>query len=206
MKFSSKVGGLPLEAVVREYESLKGLLLLPTGLGMAVGAGLASALLWGGWESGSAALLACVVGLMIQGVGTWWFATWYDNHLGSARAARWDMVLPGVVAALCVPLILLSMGHDFFSGWPVLLAPPVLAGLLLLLLLHQLRRSGLTRGHLVACGLLGLSGLLPAVVPVASGHRITLTFLATGLTVIVIGLLDHRRLLASVSWSGWQAV
>ena len=64
MKLSSKASCLPLEAVVREYEGLKGLLLLPTGLGMALGAGLASALLWGGWESGLAAPLACVVGLV----------------------------------------------------------------------------------------------------------------------------------------------
>lgn len=206
MRLSSKADCLPLEAVVREYESLKGLLLLPTGLGMVLGAGLSSALLWSRWESGMAAPLACVVGLAIQAVGTWWVARWYDDHLGSARAPRRDMVLPGVVAALCLPLILVSMGHDFFSGWPVLVAPPVLAGLLLLLLRHQLRRSGLTRGHLVACGLLGLSGLLPAVVPVTSGHRVTLTLFATGLTVIVIGLLDHRRLLASVGGSGRKAV
>lgn len=206
MRLSAKADRLPLETVVREYESLKGLLLLPTGLGLALGAGLASALLWSGRESGMVAPFACLVGLVIQGVGTWWVARWYDDHLGSARADRRDMVLPGVGAALCLPLILVSIGHDFFSGWPVLLAPPVLAGLILLLLRHQLRRSGLTRGHLVACGLLGLSGLLPAVVPVANGHRITLTFFATGLAVIVIGLLDHRRLLASVGGSGRQGV
>ena len=204
MRVSHQAGSLPLAAVVREYESLKGLLMLPTGLGLVLGAGSASALLWGGWEPAMAAPLACVVGLAIQGVGTWWVARWYDDHLGSARAARRDMVLPGVVAALCLPLILVSMGHDFFSGWPVLLAPPVLAGLLLLLLRHALRLSGLTRGHLVACALLGLSGLLPVVVPVAGAHRITITFFATGLTIIAIGLLDHRRLMASVGGSGRQ--
>ncbi|MCE1177960.1 MAG: hypothetical protein LWW86_02870 [Micrococcales bacterium] len=188
---------LPLEAVVREYDSLKGLMLVPTGAGLLVGAAVAA--MATGSDSGLGPLLGGLAGLLVQGIGLRRAQRWYDDHIGSATSSHRTSATTVLAAAAGCLAILAAIGLDAFSARPVLLAPVLIALVTLALLRYALRRSGLTIGHYAACAALALSALLPAVVDLSTAGRVLTSFAAAGLAVIAIGLIDHRRLMSAIT-------
>ncbi|XVX20817.1 hypothetical protein ACQP1U_02750 [Actinomycetota bacterium] len=188
---------LPLEAVVREYDSLKGLLLVPTGAGLLVGALVASMAIDS--DSGLGPLLGVLAGLLVQGIGLRRAQRWYDDNLGSATSRHRTSTVAVLAAAAGCLAILAAIGFDAFSTWRLLLAPVLMAVLMLALMRYALRRSGLTIGHYAACGVLALSALLPAAVDLSTAGRVLTSFAAAGLAAIVVGLIDHSRLMSAIT-------
>lgn len=185
---------IPVDAVVRDFDMLKGRSVAAVGYGLVVG-GLVALL---PSQTGITIALAPMVGIAVASLAEHRARRWYAEHVGTARAPGGRLVLPGVITAASVPLLLLLVGIDAFSGLAVLATPPAVAALLYLALRRGLQHSGFTPVHVGACLALALVGIAPALVPLDMAWRIVISFLATGVALIVIGRTDHRRLVAAL--------
>lgn len=165
-------------AVAREYDALMGLSLVVLGIGCVV-AGL----------TGQTAVYVAI-GAALSGAS----ASWYVKRYGRVRAtgSRNSLIFAGSMAMVVV--LLLGYVLDRWLQLPVLLT---LIGLAVSLAVGQflmLRRTGLTAIHWCVYGALGLAAFAPLVGGPRGGDAQQYMLICAGLALIVLGLVDHRRL------------
>lgn len=165
-------------AVTREYDALMGLSQVVLGIG-AIVAGL----------TGQTAVYLAI-GAALSGAS----ASWYVKRYGRVRAtsARNTLIFAGAMAMVVV--LLVSYILDRWLEPPVLLT---LIGLAVTLAVGQflmLRRTGLTVVHWLVYAALVLAAFGPLVGGPRGGGALGYILVAAGIALIVLGIVDHRRL------------
>lgn len=165
-------------AVAREYDALMGLSLVVLGLGCVV-AGL----------TGQVAVYVAI-GAALSGAS----ASWYVKRYGRVRASgsRNALIFAGSMAMLVI--LLLGYVLDRWLQLPVLLT---LLGLAVSLAVGQflmLRRTGLTPVHWLVYAALALAACAPVAGWPRGADSLPYVLVTAGLALIVLGVVDHRRL------------
>lgn len=165
-------------AVTREYDAMMGLCLVVLGIGSVI-AGLTGQM---------AIYLALGAALSATSV------SWYVKRYGRVRATKSRNTLTFVGSMAMVVLLLLGFVLDRWLVLPVLLTLVVLAFSLAVAQLLMLRRTGLTVMHWVVYAALLLAAFAPMVGGPRGGAALDYILVAAGIALIVLGIVDHRRL------------
>lgn len=174
---------LPLDktvALAQEYDGLMGLGYVALGVGFVF----------------AAAISQPAVGIALGAVFCALSAPWYARRYGwvRPRPERTRRLLVGAVVAVLIVLV----GY-LVDVW---LSPPVSASLLAVAVVLgggqflTLRRVGLTTIHWVVYGLLVLAAFAPLVGVAPVDLFSSYALVVTGIALIVVGVVDHRRLVA----------
>ncbi len=165
-------------AVAREYDALMGLSLVVLGIGCVV-AGL----------TGQFAIYVAI-GAALSGAS----ASWYVKRYGRVRAGgtRNGWIFAGSMTM--VVILLVGYVLDRWLQLPVLLTLIGLAGSLAVGQFLMLRRTGLTPIHWCVYAALLLAAFAPLVGGPRGGDAQPYMLICAGLALIVLGLVDHRRL------------
>jgi hypothetical protein len=165
-------------AVAREYDALMGLSLVVLGIGCVV-AGL----------TGQFAVYVAI-GAALSGAS----ASWYVKRYGRVRAAGSRNALIFAGSMTMVVVLLVGYVLDRWLQLPVLLT---LLGLAVSLAVGQflmLRRTGLTAIHWAVYAALVVAAFAPVVGGPRGGDAQPYMLICAGAALIVLGLVDHRRL------------
>lgn len=165
-------------AVAREFDALMGLSSIAMGIG-AIVAGV----------TGQTAIYLAM-GSLLSGAS----ASWYVKRYGRVRgtSARNALIFAGAMAV--VVILLLGFVLDRWLQGPVLFT---LVGLAISLGVGQflmLRRTGLTVVHWIVYAALVVASFAPMVGGPRGGAGLDYILVAAGLALIVLGIVDHRRL------------
>lgn len=165
-------------AVAADYHQLQGLITATTGAGLIV------------WSFGNLTWAAITIAI---GVALW--TTYYERRYGKA-AGRGSLL--GSIVAVFAALIVCMVGYvaDGLLHWPVLVLPLIGAACLIVSFRLSYRHVGVTWAHWAAVGFLVLSSLAPAFGLAAPGAGTGIFVL--GAAMVVIGLVDHARLVAAM--------
>lgn len=162
-------------AASRDYDMLQGL----------VAAGCGAALVVCGLTDQPLALT--FLALITTAAGT----SWYRKRYGHKRTTTERNVVGAVISAIAIVVLMITSGFDYFQESPVLLTSLAGAALLALGYGSGLKHVGMTVWHWVVIAALAASSLLPLLGwhPGRFAAHIPL-----GVALIVIGLVDHARL------------
>ena len=165
-------------AVAADYEVLQGLITAATGAGLLV------------WAFGSSTWATIVMALGVAvGVG------YYQKRFGKA-VSRHSAILTVAFALVAVVVGSAAYGVDRTLGLPVLVLPLAAAVLMLVGFLWGYRHVGVEPAHWVALGLVAVSAFVPLVG--LDGLRERTGLLSLGAALVLIGLVDHARLVRSM--------
>ncbi len=180
-----------LTAAGGRYYTLRGLLLLPTGL-IFLAAGLFNTPPIGDEQvSGSAAWF--VVALAIAAVGYFAFNRYYVTTFGRVEPSRGTLVRITIYNAACAALIAVGITLDMRLDLPMSLfgAAYGISLVVYYRMLHVLRPY-----HLALLG--GFAVLALAPVWGQAHDKVSLAMIPMGLVTIAVGLCDHRDLVNSL--------
>ncbi len=170
-------------AVAKEYDALQGLAPAVMGLGLVGGAATDQPVIW----------ILLAAGLVSATNG--WYARRFGTVKPTADRAAWA-ALCSVVAGL---LFLGGYALDRALQGPVLLTLLAVALSLGVGQYLLLRRMGLTVLHKVVYVLVALAAGGPLVGLGRGNALLPYILLVSGLALVVIGLVDHRRLVRALS-------
>lgn len=165
-------------AVAREYDALQGLTCVIMGVGCLGAAFLDQPAVWialGGGLGSSA-------------------NAWYVRRFGTVRPAPGRTAWSVLGAVVAVTLVLLGYVLDRLLRGPVLLTLLAVAASLAIGQHLLLRRVGLTLVHRFVHGLVALAALGPLVGLGRGDALLPYVLVVTGAALIVVGAVDHRRL------------
>ncbi|MET1007588.1 MAG: hypothetical protein ABWX96_18700 [Propionibacteriaceae bacterium] len=165
-------------AVAREYDALMGLSLVVLGLGSVVA----------GLTGQTAVYLA--IGAALSGAS----ASWYIKRYGRVRAGGLRNLWIFAGAMTLVVILLVAYVLDRWLQLPVLLTLLGLAASLAIGQFLMLRRTGLTPAHWCVYAALALAALAPVVGGPRGAEALAYVLVCAGVALIVLGLVDHRRL------------
>lgn len=177
------------QAVTREFDMLKGLLLVPPGIGMVVyGVGFAA-------ESTAAA----IVMLFIIGLGFPLVSWWYAKHYGRARTPWRRNVIGAAIALPALVAIFAALGVDHFEQPPVVISLILTAVFLWAGIRLSARRLRMGHADHVVAAVLLVTSLAPLAVGGAGDFpAVSFYFTVTGIGLVFLGVAWHRRLVALV--------
>ncbi len=172
---------LPLEravALAQEYDGLMGLSYIALGLGFLYAAVT------------DQPAIGIALGAAFSGLAT----SWYVRRFGGVkpRPGRSSRLFAGAMIAVVILIVAFVLDR-----W---LTPPVSLSILAMVLVLgggqflTLRRVGLTPIHWVVYGLLAIAALGPLVGLGVGGLTSTYVLTVIGIALIVVGFVDHRRL------------
>lgn len=166
-------------AVSKDYDMLQGLITVGTGISVLLAATNHN-FLWMG--IGSA--LSVVIGV-----------SWYEKRFGRARSTRSRSAATVLFSILAILVVVIASGVDQWRSGPLLWTPLVAGPLMLAGEWAGLRHTGLTLWHWASCILLTLCAFIPLL-----GYQPSFWFSMGTLApaLIVIGLVDHRRLVEAL--------
>jgi hypothetical protein len=184
-----------LESAARDYSHLRGLLSVPLGTLMIIGA-------LSNWEWGPFAhswvFLVALVGL---GGVTLAIYRYYDEHFGRITSATRDQVR-AAVATIAVAAIVFggALWLRSEAGWSLDVPVNALAaGLAAGLLTSYALTVGLRRHHLVIWGGLLVAALLPVWGGLSLSDTTNIGLLLGGVAAMLSGVLDHYLLVRRFS-------
>lgn len=169
-------------AVASDYEALQGLITVGMGLGLLVMSASATPAFGAVWIG-----VAVAVG---QG--------YYYKRYGRVRYRPGRTVRALVVAMVVVALGTAGIVADVFAQLPILLGPLLCAAGLLIFFKVSYQHVGVTWAHLAATAGLAACSLLPLTVWFAEADGWRLDLIVFGLVFIVVGLVDHLRLVRAM--------
>ncbi|SEP67817.1 hypothetical protein [Microlunatus flavus] len=165
-------------AVAADYEVLQGLITASTGVGLVV------------WAFGSSTWATIVIALGVAvGVG------YYQKRFGKA-VSRHSALLTIAYALVAVVVCGTAYSIDRALGLPVLVLPLAAGALLAVGYRWGYRHVGVGPAHWVALAVVVLSAFAPLVG--LDGLRERVGLFSLGLALVVVGLVDHARLVASM--------
>ncbi|MBA2283791.1 MAG: hypothetical protein H0W25_21495 [Acidimicrobiia bacterium] len=174
-----------------QYDALRGLLLLPTGL-LFVVAGVTDFPPVGDEAvSGRAGWFVAALGVALVGYAG--FHRHYVTTFGRVERSRAARVRSGVAGLLIVALVCAGISLDSQVDLPVSAFGIAFAGAWLV---HYQAVIGLRAYHWLTLGPLGVLSAVPVWGDV--DDRVTLAMIPIGLATIALGLFDHRELVRSV--------
>jgi hypothetical protein len=165
-------------AVAREYDALMGLSLVVLGLGSVVA----------GLTGQTAVYLA--IGAALSGAS----ASWYIKRYGRVRSAGLRNLWIFTGSMTMVVILLVAFVLDRWLELPVLLTLLGLAASVAVGQFLMLRRTGLTPVHWCVYAALALAALAPVVGGPRGAEALPYVLVCAGVALIVLGLVDHRRL------------
>lgn len=168
-------------AVAREYDALQGLVLVVMGGALLFGSVVGQPAVWialGGAACGSAPL-------------------WYERRFGTVKPPPGRTAWTALGAGAALMLFLGGYIVDRQVRGPVLLTLVALAISLGVGQYLQLRRTGLTPVHKAVYGLVALGAAGPLVGLGLGASLLPYILAVTGAALVVLGLVDHRRLVRS---------
>ena len=181
-------------AVAREYDALMGLSNVAMGLGCLLAAITGQTATW------------LALGALLSGAS----ASWYVRRYGRVRgtSARNSLIFAGAMAVVVV--LLLGFVLDRWLRGPVLLTLVAVAVSFAVGQLLLLRRTGLTPVHWAVYALVLLAAFGPLLGAPRGSAALPYVLTAAGLAMIVLGVVDHQRLVrilgpARPQWSGEPA-
>lgn len=175
-----------LESAAANYVALRGLLMIPTGIMMAVAA--MSNVGWGPfrqiWVFWAAAAVSVAAALLIL--------RHYNGTYGRITPSTRTRVKAGIAA---VVIAALTFGW-LQTSWSLDLPVSGSAALFAMIIVIQYAASGarLQPHQLIVSGVLLMAGLLPIWGDITRDNRLNLGMLLGGVAFVVIGILDHAAL------------
>lgn len=169
-------------AVAREHDALMGLTSAVLGAGFLMAANTGQLAVW------------IALGAAFSAIGT----RWYHRGFSFARPRRDRLVRANVGAAIVVMVILVAFVLDRWLDPPVVLSLLAVAAGLGVGQILMLRRLGLTPVHWAVYAALMVAAFAPLVGVANKGLFTPFVLAVTGAALVVLGLIDHRRLVRAM--------